>query len=1351
MYLSLAQPLTSAAARATTITPPTVVDDTATIAFNATGSTGDINVLANDTAGSNPIDSATLTVTSGPSHGTTSIVGGKIRYVPSTNFSGADQLTYRVRDTASIQCQTDGRVSITVDEAPPVAPTAVGDSATCPHDSHVDISVLANDVAGSRSIAPTSVAVASGPSHGTTSLPGGGVIRYTSTLTYAGADTFTYTVADTADLTSNAALVSVTVDPGTPPTPTPPTAIADTASCSFNSFVDINVVSNDVAGTNAISPGTTAVVTSPAHGTAVHQGSGIIRYTPTTGYSGSDSFTYTVADGSSHTSNAALVSITVAANPNYTNGYLYRSRFRVPRALLQTALADVIVTYDRTATEFKTTSHTGGQVTSSTGGDIRFEDNGGTKLKHRLVKYDGATGRVRAYLLIPATTADVDYGGFVYVGKASASEEDAAGLYANTISAHNCQTGADLSGGGRNFTMTGVTAGTALEESAQFDGSNSTGLYSAAGLSAYYGLDKITIELWADPAAADIGTDHGLVCLGPSQGDAFSNHTFVLSLDQQGFYGLATNVITGTIRIGDDSMRIESAANVQAASIQHLALKWKTGNLPQLLINGVATVPTFCGEAANQSSQDGVALDGVTTAPTSGGLRLACGPVGPSTGDFKGQLAELRIYNSRRGSNTVTAEVQSYLDSATFMGFSTFDLSNVNQGPVAVPVPTTCTKGGSDFVNVLPQCFEPDGSSMTIIARTSGAHGTVKIVCPYTSGGTYTILVGDTITGATSGATAVITNISTASGSFAGGDAAGNLRWSTQTGVFQAENINVGANLNVATIDPTAGQVRYDHDNGSSTSDSFTYTISDGSLTSTGKVTVTIPPPVATATDASFDVADVVIGNTIDVTGTSDANRMATLVAQINSLGVPTVATKIRLANGVYDTAGQTLGTATSRAQVSGDTLTISTPATQAAPIIIEALNLHGAKIYALNNIKTTGSNIIFHKLRVESSAFVDTGTLNRISRCRVRDINAVYGQGSFAIKLDPGSTKFRADHNEITVDNWPAGNYQTFVTSKTAKRRSAFHVNTARGGATDAQVDENVNKNWVPTYWSFDSNWVHHTPPKPDGATYGTANNEYDSGYCHALPIGTSSGDSRLRCAGLIFHNIVEDCYTSDGLLEPKISDLTIWGNTLRRWPGPGGFPTAQGNRGKGQFNLRQGWWCTIIANYIKSIGLLDMWGGFQTVAGNTLGSTDIALEMRSGNNNFDDFAGSGSNYVRAYQQQWFENTGKIIIGSRFSSTEDLVPFQCKIDLAASATNLDVQRESGTIFSAVNPGTGAPPNGLPAYDTAVELTSPTTTASTDADKIAQAGTMVTAGDVGPWATYTPLPAWGPGITTRAL
>lgn len=70
----------------------------------------------------------------------------------------------------------------------------------------------------------------------------------------------------------------------------------------------------------------------------------------------------------------------------------------------------------------------------------------------------------------------------------------------------------------------------------------------------------------------------------------------------------------------------------------------------------------------------------------------------------------------------------------------------------------------------------------------------------FTSGGTDEIEEGDTITGATSGATAVVTRVMLESGSWAAGTAAGKFIFASQTGTFVAENINVGASLNLATI-----------------------------------------------------------------------------------------------------------------------------------------------------------------------------------------------------------------------------------------------------------------------------------------------------------------------------------------------------------------------------------------------------------------------------------------------------------------------------------------------------------------------------------------------------------------------
>jgi hypothetical protein len=70
----------------------------------------------------------------------------------------------------------------------------------------------------------------------------------------------------------------------------------------------------------------------------------------------------------------------------------------------------------------------------------------------------------------------------------------------------------------------------------------------------------------------------------------------------------------------------------------------------------------------------------------------------------------------------------------------------------------------------------------------------------FTSGGTFEIEEGQTITGATSGATAVITRVVKTSGDWTTGDAAGYLYFASQTGTFQSENLDVGASTNVATI-----------------------------------------------------------------------------------------------------------------------------------------------------------------------------------------------------------------------------------------------------------------------------------------------------------------------------------------------------------------------------------------------------------------------------------------------------------------------------------------------------------------------------------------------------------------------
>lgn len=131
--------------------------------------------------------------------------------------------------------------------------------------------------------------------------PGGGI---------TGTDTFTYSVADLRTGTRSTASVSIAVGNVAP--------VANKDSASMNAdiatFVDIDVLANDTdLNGNGTIDSTTIILTQPTNGTAVDQTGGVIRYTPTPGFYGADTFTYTVSDNDASPlrSNEATVKVLV--------------------------------------------------------------------------------------------------------------------------------------------------------------------------------------------------------------------------------------------------------------------------------------------------------------------------------------------------------------------------------------------------------------------------------------------------------------------------------------------------------------------------------------------------------------------------------------------------------------------------------------------------------------------------------------------------------------------------------------------------------------------------------------------------------------------------------------------------------------------------------------------------------------------------------------------------------------------------------------------------------------------------------------------------------------------------------
>jgi hypothetical protein len=83
-----------------------------------------------------------------------------------------------------------------------------------------------------------------------------------------------------------------------------------------------------------------------------------------------------------------------------------------------------------------------------------------------------------------------------------------------------------------------------------------------------------------------------------------------------------------------------------------------------------------------------------------------------------------------------------------------------------------------------------------LVEVVSGSKWTVA----FTSGGKYVPKPGHTITGATSAATAMIESVSLSTGAWAAGTAAGTLTLRRKSGSFAAENLNIGTNTNVCSI-----------------------------------------------------------------------------------------------------------------------------------------------------------------------------------------------------------------------------------------------------------------------------------------------------------------------------------------------------------------------------------------------------------------------------------------------------------------------------------------------------------------------------------------------------------------------
>ena len=274
-----------------------VANDDALVTLRNTS--GNSVVLANDTDADD--DALTVTGATSPAHGSATVEpDGSITYDPATGYDGPDGFDYTISDGFGGTATGHVAVTVVTVNQPPIA---VDDSASVAEDDSAVVEILAND--SDPDGGPLTATGVGAAGHGTTVLNPDGTVTYAPSPNYHGSDTFTYTIADGVGFTDTGA-VTVTVTSVNDA----PSAASDSKTTNEDVAATIDVVANDTdPDGDALTP--IAVGGSPL-GLVEIAANGTLVYTPPPNYFGTDSFTYTVADGNGGTADAS-VSVSIAA------------------------------------------------------------------------------------------------------------------------------------------------------------------------------------------------------------------------------------------------------------------------------------------------------------------------------------------------------------------------------------------------------------------------------------------------------------------------------------------------------------------------------------------------------------------------------------------------------------------------------------------------------------------------------------------------------------------------------------------------------------------------------------------------------------------------------------------------------------------------------------------------------------------------------------------------------------------------------------------------------------------------------------------------------------------------------
>lgn len=244
--------------------------------------------------------------------GTTSVAGNVVTFTPSGTYTGPASFTFTKAGPGGTS--TPATVFLNVTASPIVSPASVTTAFNTP------IAVnLATACGGSTCISssqPVTGVTPSSPVNGAAAQTGTTTITFTPTAGFFGTGSFQYVAANAGGSSAASATVTVTVNPP------PPTAGNGAVSVPYNAGSPATTTTIDLAP--FIGPAGAAVLSvSPAgavNGSVVAAGTTTVNFTPTPGFIGVASFTYTATNvaGPSPGSGTITVNVQAPAPPTVT-------------------------------------------------------------------------------------------------------------------------------------------------------------------------------------------------------------------------------------------------------------------------------------------------------------------------------------------------------------------------------------------------------------------------------------------------------------------------------------------------------------------------------------------------------------------------------------------------------------------------------------------------------------------------------------------------------------------------------------------------------------------------------------------------------------------------------------------------------------------------------------------------------------------------------------------------------------------------------------------------------------------------------------------------------------------------